>query len=67
MDPVAEGRAQALGLMRADRYDWYQIGRWFACDRNKAARRWKKALELVADRLNAQLQTISTADTIRHA
>lgn len=56
-----------LVWMRANRYEWQQIGRRFGCDRNTAARRWKKAMELVVERLNARLRTISTADTLGHA
>jgi hypothetical protein len=37
--------------MRANRYEWQQIGRRFACDRNTAARRWNKAMEKIADYL----------------
>lgn len=52
-----------LVWMRANRYEWQQIGRRFACDRNTAARRWRRLMELVAWRLNG----LSTADTLRHA
>ena len=44
-----------LVWMRANRYEWQQIGRRFACDRNTAARRWNKAIEKVAAELNACL------------
>jgi hypothetical protein len=52
-----------LVWMRANRYEWQQIGRRFACDRNTAARRWRRLMELVTWRLNG----LSTADTITHA
>ena len=52
-----------LVWMRANRYEWQQIGRRFACVRNTAARRWRRLMELVAWRLNG----LSTADTLRHA
>ena len=52
-----------LVWMRANRYEWQQIGRRFACDRNTAARRWHRVMELVAWRLNS----LSTADTLNHA
>ena len=48
-----------LVWMRANRYEWQQIGRRFACDRNTAARRWRRLMELVTYRLNC----LSTADT----
>lgn len=48
-----------LVWMRANRYEWQQIGRRFACDRNTAARRWRRLMELVTYRLNS----LSTADT----
>ena len=46
-----------LVWMRADRYEWQQIGRRFACDRNTASRRWQKAIEVVAARLNSHTET----------
>jgi len=52
-----------LVWMRANRYEWQQIGRRFACDRNTAARRWRRLMELVAWRLN----TLSADDTLDHA
>ncbi len=52
-----------LVWMRANRYEWQQIGRRFACDRNTAARRWRRLMELVAWRLNG----LSTADKLQHA
>ncbi|MBM3364018.1 MAG: helix-turn-helix domain-containing protein [Betaproteobacteria bacterium] len=52
-----------LVWMRANRYEWQQIGRRFACDRNTAARRWRRLMELVAWRLN----TLSADDTLGHA
>ena len=42
-----------LVWMRAKRYGWHQIGRRFACDRTTAWRRWQRALQTVADQLNA--------------
>lgn len=42
-----------LVWMRANRYEWQQIGRRFACDRNTAARRWRRAIETVVGRLDA--------------
>ncbi len=41
-----------LVWMRANRDEWQQIGRRFACDRNTAARRWNKAISLVLLHLN---------------
>ena len=41
-----------LVWMRANRYEWHQIGRRFACDRNTASRRWHRIMELVAHQLN---------------
>ena len=47
-----EAEQRHLVWMRANRYEWQQIGRRFACDRNTAARRWRRLMELVAFRLN---------------
>jgi hypothetical protein len=44
-----------LVWMRANRYEWQQIGRRFACDRNTASRRWHRVMELVAHQLNRGL------------
>ncbi len=41
--------------MKANRYEWQQIGRRFACDRNTASRRWNRCIELVTYHLNAQM------------
>jgi hypothetical protein len=41
-----------LVWMRANRYEWQQIGRRFACDRTTAWRRWQKALSKVIVQLN---------------
>ncbi len=62
-----EEEQRHLVWMRAKRYEWHQIGRRFACDRNTAARRWKKAMELIVERLNARLHTLSSDDTLGHA
>lgn len=40
-----------LVWMRADRRDWQEICRRFGCNRTTAWRRWKKALQIVADQL----------------
>jgi len=58
-----------LVWMRADRYEWQQIGKRFACDQNTASRRWQKAIEVVAARLNSHTgtsgQTTPLSGTIR--
>lgn len=41
-----------LVWMRAKRYGWRDITLRFACDRTTAWRRWQRALEVVARRLN---------------
>ena len=41
-----------LVWMRAEEWEWKDIGRRFGCDRNTAWRRWKKALGIVVERLN---------------
>lgn len=41
-----------LVWMRADRWDWNKICRRVGGDRTTAWRRWKKALQVVADQLN---------------
>lgn len=38
--------------MRSKQREWKDICRRFGCDRTTAWRRWQKALQLVADRLN---------------
>ena len=48
-----EVETRHLLWMRAKRYEWHQIGRRFGCDRTTAWRRWTKALQTIADRLNA--------------
>jgi hypothetical protein len=46
-----------LVWMRAKRYDWVEIGKRFACERTTAWRRWKRDMQMVADRLNRQAQS----------
>ncbi len=41
-----------LVWMRAEGYRWRDICRRFGCDRTTAWRRWQKALQIVAKRLN---------------
>ncbi|CAE6686810.1 DUF6362 family protein [Candidatus Nitrotoga fabula] len=41
-----------LVWMRADRWDWQEIYRRVGCDRTTAWRRWKRALQVIADELN---------------
>jgi hypothetical protein len=41
-----------LVWMRADNYEWNEIGRRFGCCRTTAWRRWKLAIDLVVLRLN---------------
>lgn len=47
--------SRQLIWMRANRYEWQQIGRRFACDRNTASRRWNRCIELVTYHLNVQM------------
>jgi hypothetical protein len=49
---VLEVDERLLVWMRAKRYDWQEIGRRFACDRTTAWRRWKRDMQVIADRLN---------------
>ncbi len=51
-----EVKQRHLVWMRANRYEWQQIGRRFGCDRNTAARRWNKAIAVMVGQLNARLQ-----------
>ncbi len=51
---VLEQDERHLVWMRAKRYDWVEIGKRFACDRTTVWRRWKRDLQIVADRLNAK-------------
>lgn len=46
--------SRQLIWMRANRYEWQQIGRRFACDRNTASRRWHRCIEMVTNILNGQ-------------
>ena len=41
-----------LVWLRAEEWEWQDIGRRFGCDRNTAWRRWKKALAIVVVKLN---------------
>ena len=43
-----------LVWMRAKRYGWRDITIRFACDRTTAWRRWQRALEIVAEKLNSE-------------
>lgn len=43
-----------LVWMRAKEREWREICRRFGCDRTTAWRRWQKALDIVACRLNEQ-------------
>lgn len=47
-----EEEQRHLIWMRAKRREWKDICRRFGCDRTTAWRRWKKALQAVADQLN---------------
>lgn len=40
--------------MRAKQYEWKNICRRFGCERTTAWRRWQRALQIVAERLNEQ-------------
>lgn len=40
--------------MRAERHRWREICARFGCDRTTAWRRWQRALEIVAARLNEE-------------
>ena len=54
---LAAFEQRLLIWMRANHYEWQQIGRRFARDRNTAARRWKKAIDMVVAQLNACLSS----------
>ena len=47
-----EVEQRKLVWMRADNYEWVEIGRRFACDRSTAWRRWKLSMQVVVARLN---------------
>jgi hypothetical protein len=49
-----EVESRHLVWMRADNYDWNQIGRRFGCCRTTAWRRWKLSIQIVVEQLNAQ-------------
>ena len=50
-----------LVWMRAKRCGWREITIRFACDRSTAWRRWQRALEIVAERLNGESVQIGRA------
>jgi hypothetical protein len=41
-----------LVWMRADNYEWNEIGRRFACCRTTAWRRWKLSIQVVVEQIN---------------
>ncbi len=47
-----EEEQRHLVWMRAKQYEWKDICRRFGCERTTAWRRWQRALQVVADRLN---------------
>jgi hypothetical protein len=51
-----------LVWMRAEERGWREICRRFGCDRTTAWRRWQKALQIVADRLNSLLSGTSVTN-----
>ncbi len=46
--------SRQLIWMRANRFEWQQIGRRLACDRNTASRRWHRCIEHLTKVLNGQ-------------
>lgn len=48
-----EEEQRHLIWMRAKHREWKDICRRFGCDRTTAWRRWQRALQVVADRLNS--------------
>jgi hypothetical protein len=48
-----EVESRHLVWMRADNYDWNEIGRRFGCCRTTAWRRWKLSIQIVVEQLNA--------------
>ena len=49
-----EEEQRHLIWMRAKQYEWRVICRRFGCERTTAWRRWQRALQIVAERLNEQ-------------
>ena len=47
-----EVESRHLVWMRADNYEWNEIGRRFGCCRTTAWRRWRVALDVVVQNLN---------------
>lgn len=43
-----------LVWMRADNYEWNEIGKRFGCCRTTAWRRWKSSIDIVVRHLNGQ-------------
>lgn len=50
-----EVESRHLVWMRADNYEWLEIGRRFGCCRTTAWRRWKLSIQIVVGQLNAKL------------
>lgn len=50
-----EEEQRHLVWMRAGRHPWRAICRRFGCDRTTAWRRWQRALDLVVERLHAEI------------
>jgi hypothetical protein len=50
---VLELNERHLVWMRANRHDWQEIGKRFACDRTTAWRRWRRDMNVLVTKLNA--------------
>ena len=50
-----EEEQRHLMWMRTGRHPWRAICRRFGCDRTTAWRRWRRALDLVVERLHAEI------------
>ena len=51
---VLELDERHLVWMRAEHHEWREICKRFACDRSTAWRRWKRDMQVLADKLNAK-------------
>ncbi len=57
-----EVETRHLVWMRADNYEWNEIGRRIGCCRTTAWRRWRIALEVVVQKLNQEPVARTSAD-----
>jgi DNA-directed RNA polymerase specialized sigma24 family protein len=57
-----EEEQRHLIWMRAKHYEWQKIARRFGCCTKTAQRRWQRALQWVADRLNSMAMPVGVSN-----